>query len=199
MPYNTTWTKSDNVSINFLENSWFTHNSTVLTKSQSPENGFLDAAISRTRANGISGYGKIGRAEFIIIIDVDGVKSDKTEMVLALEDITVMNGDGTINHYPSTSVSIPIYTGNTEHIDPTLVTYPNPSQGIFNLHLNGGMDKIIESYEVFSLDGKLVKSKTAVNAKSDVLNMTGYTTGIYIVKAITTTGVVVNSKIEVVE
>ncbi len=199
LTYETLQLDSTSVSINFDKSSWLTQNSSVIEMTESPKNGFLDAALTRTHSNSISGFGKIGQAEFIIIIDVDGVKSDRTEMEFKMDGITIMDGSGELMHYPPTTFSVPVYTGNTEHISPTLLAYPNPTEGVFNLHLNGGLDKIIESYEIFSLDGKLVKSENSINSKSRMIDLSGNTAGVYAVKVITTTGIVLNQKIEIIE
>lgn len=199
LKYSTTLSDSNNVFIKFDTTSWFTQNSSVMTMSKSPVNGFLDAAITRTSGKSITGYGKIATMEYIIIIDVGGIKSDQSEIEFVMDDITIMNEDGTVSVYPPQVMSIPVYSGNTEHIEPKLIAFPNPSQGMFNLHLNGGLDKIIDSYEVYSMGGQVVAADKAVNSKSDVVDLSGQPSGVYFVKVITTTGKVLNQKIEIVE
>ena len=197
--YDTQQMDSTSVSIYFDNKSWFTMNSTVMTMTQSPLNGFLDAAISRTSGDAISGFGKVGLAEFIIIIDIDGIKSDKTSYTFTTQGIDVMNGDGEIIHYPPTKIEVPIHTGGTEQVPATLLAYPNPSSGYFNLHLNGGMDKIIQSYQVFDLNGRMIHQMDGLNEKSTVVNMNNQASGLYVVNVVTTKGEVLSQKIEIVD
>ena len=199
MAYSTVLTDSNNIRPIFHDNSWFTQNSSVLEFYKSPVNGFLDVAYTRTRSRSGTGHGSIGVVEFIIITDIGGIKTDKSELVFTADDITIMDGEGNVKHYPPYQVSVPINTGNTEHIAPKLLAYPNPSQGMFNLHLNGGLDKIIDSYEIYSIDGKVVSAASSLNTKSQVVDLSSNPAGIYMVKVITTTGVVLNQKIEILK
>lgn len=199
MAYSTILTDSNNIRPIFHDNSWFTQNSSVIEFYKSPVNGFLDIAYSRTRSRSGTGHGSIGVVEFIIITDIGGIKTDKSELVFTADDITIMDGEGNVKHYPPYQVSVPINTGNTEHIAPKLLAYPNPTEGMFNLHLNGGMDKLIDSYEIYSIDGKVVSAAASLNTKSQVVDLSSNPAGIYMVKVITTTGVVLNQKIEIVQ
>lgn len=198
LTYETTQMDSTSVSVDFDANSWFTNNSSVLEITKAPQNGYLDAAITRTAKNPISGWGRIGQAGFIIIIDIDGIKTDKSTMTIQMDDIQVMDGDGQLVQYPATSFEVPVNTGSSAHVPPTLLAYPNPTHGWFNLHLNGGMDKKIKSYEIYNLEGKLIQQQSGLNQKSTIIDLTTAQAGIYVAKVVTDQGVVLNKKIEVI-
>lgn len=65
--------------------------------------------------------------------------------------------------------------------------YPNPSNGIFTLQsINGNYP--VKSYEVVDFSGKVIIQKNCDNSISEEIDLTGYPSGIYFIKAVSNIG-----------
>ena len=79
--------------------------------------------------------------------------------------------------------------------DPSqMIVYPNPSNGIVNLHLNGGHE--IFTVELYNLMGQKLIERQGIFSNSDHLDVQNLNAGSYILR-IQTSGGVVTQLIEV--
>lgn len=72
--------------------------------------------------------------------------------------------------------------------DALVTVYPNPSFNVFNLQsLNGNYP--VQSFEIIDISGKPVMKRDCGNTLSEEIDLSGYPTGIYYLKAISSKGI----------
>lgn len=166
------------------------------------DSGHLDFGFTRTNGVAIDGYGLIAKADFIVVEDLlDSRPGEEGYITLpfSLSGSGVMNGAGTSYNLADAETMIEIHIPATDEKrevnNSDLKVFPNPTNNVVNLYLNG-LGSEVESFEIYNVAGQLMTSK-AVNAKSATINVSAWNSGLYIVKAITKSGDVLNSKFEV--
>ncbi len=73
----------------------------------------------------------------------------------------------------------------------TMIVYPNPNNGLFNIQLQAQAGVEIKSIEVRSLDGKLIESAQLNNANGLIkttFDLTNQSTGVYLINVLTSEG-----------
>lgn len=70
----------------------------------------------------------------------------------------------------------------------SIIIYPNPSRGKFRLQIDWQLVNKKIDFEVFDLNAKLIKKFTVFPQQQPVLDLTEYSTGIYILKSINASG-----------
>ncbi len=187
------------VNILFDDNTWMDYNSPILSKTQKPLAGKIDAAYTRTSGVAASGFGHIGVAEFIVIDDVSGGRPDKLTSKVTLNSLGMMNGNGQTFGLGGGSFTIEL-GGSSKVVKPVeenqLVVYPNPANQAFTLHLNG-FGHEMERVMVYSMTGGLVYDSGKMTAKRMMVNVADFAPGMYTVKVLAN-GEVLNKKIEVI-
>lgn len=85
-------------------------------------------------------------------------------------------------------------TGSNQHVsEKGLTVYPNPSRGNFNLSLQGDS---LQNVEIFSITGQSVFTQTYSEGKiNDEIDISSFSTGIYIIKAQGQDGKQYNTKV----
>jgi hypothetical protein len=79
----------------------------------------------------------------------------------------------------------PCDPSNVSEMETTMKVYPNPSQGLFTIALNGA--ETIRLVEVFDIMGKRVLTHNP-NASQTVIDLTAFANGIYTLKMTSDSG-----------
>lgn len=188
------------VNIHFDDNTWMDYNSPILSKTQKPLPGKIDAAYTRTSGLAASGFGHIGVAEFIVIEDIAGNRPEKLKSKVTLNSLGLMNGNGQTMGMGGDSFTIELGGGGGKEVKPVeenqLMVYPNPASEAFTLHLNG-FGHEMERVMVYNVTGGLVYDSGKMTAKRMMVSVADFAPGMYTVKVLAN-GKALNKKIEVV-
>ena len=79
-------------------------------------------------------------------------------------------------------------TNTLENTNPYISLYPNPFNN--SLTLKTTLNNHIDSIELYDISGRIVLTKTEINASSKMLNLEGLTSGSYFVKITTNKGTI---------
>lgn len=192
----------------FYDHSWLNTNAPYLTMDKRARQGRLETAFTRTNGISASGYGKIGKFEFIIIDVIQGVRpgSESQESVnpfqLTIEGNT-LSGDGQSSPQYIGQSSLggvrPRFedTSNSQVVSENLRVYPSPATDLLQLHLNGS--DLMEEVIITDLAGKLLwQSAGQLHTEHTQIDVSGFPNGVYIALARTQYGQVVR-KFEVMK
>ena len=75
-----------------------------------------------------------------------------------------------------------------------LLIFPNPAKDALNIHFNGR--NTIQALKLFDSMGNMIDSRNDINAQSHTLNTETLPTGIYVIRLVTTEGVI-SKKIQI--
>lgn len=205
------------VGISFEEDGWISYDSPILSISTNdPENGRLDAAVTRTSGRPVSGYGRVGKLD-VVIIDLGGFREAPgangetgiNEQVTTLgggENATFINSAGYLSsvrvnpHQLTIKRQLPTDAGAftpaiaNDYLDEKLLAYPNPTAGNLTIHLNG--QQRFSALQLVDLAGRIVRSEQGLDTNHRELSLGELPNGMYTLTLTTTDGVV-NRKIEV--
>jgi hypothetical protein len=186
------------VQIDFLNESWLSYNSPVLSLVKKPFAGRIDAGITRTSGTSEYGYGIVAEMEFIVVEDLEGIRQKDEFIDVTMTNVHAMNSAGEYLKLPDQELRIPINTGmdGQENLS-TLKVFPNPAQNFFNLYLNGGNNKSIEKVELYNLAGALVYSTSGVGERGMSLSIPNQLSGMYIVRVVTNDGQVLADRLSI--
>ncbi len=190
----------ESVKVYFSDTAWMSYNSPILSMAHKPFNGKLDVGYTRTSGVSASGYGIIGVVEFIVVEDVNGLKLINNSTTVSTNSVGLMNGNG--HTFGLNGNSLTFYLGQQEDGSTStgeksqLVAYPNPAQQSINLHVNGYNNEI-GRIMLFDMVGKQVYDSGSIQTKHSQLDVSDLNNGMYVVRAITTTGQVLSTKVEV--
>ena len=95
----------------------------------------------------------------------------------------------------STTVFVNLDKKKKSLTDDDLNVFPNPTNGQFNMYLNG--DHEITSYEVYTLMGTKIAEQKIANANEVHANLSGVQSGMYLI-IINTTDRPIVKKVEVI-
>jgi len=206
------------VSVIFGEDSWMSYDSPILGVSNNRgDAGILEAAMTRTNGEGISGFGKIATLSAVIVEDVYGIHGEVSEtndeegMTVTLgggDGATVMHATGHTDAVTVNPLTLTIRdNAPTEAIDFTpaeaadyldgkLVAYPNPTSGSLTVHLNG--QQRFSSLQLIDLTGRVLLSEQGLDTNHRELSLASLPNGVYTLTLTTEAGVV-NRKVEVLK
>ncbi|MEM8526985.1 MAG: Ig-like domain-containing protein [Bacteroidota bacterium] len=196
--YSTSFFREGTVDIIFEENSWFTYNSSTLSLSKEAVTGRLDAGMTRTNSKTISGHGQIARISGTTVIDLDGYRlGDETPTGVITISATATNSAGEQVNLGTDTYTFQLDLSKAEETaseefapaDAEVSVFPNPTTEVLNISDN------VERLEIFTLTGQQVY--TAQNEYS--VKVKNWSEGVYILRAYTMNGNVVNKKFEVVK
>jgi len=195
--YSTSFLKEGTVKVVFDEDSWFTYGSSTLGLSKELISGKIDAASTRTNSSTISGHGVIGRTIGVSSIDLDGFRlGDKTPTGTITISATATNSAGEQINLGTDTYTFQLDLSKAEETaseefapeEATVSIFPNPTTEVLNISNN------VERLEIFTLTGQQIY--TAQNEYS--VKVKNWNEGVYIMRAYTKEGNVVNKKFEVV-
>lgn len=190
----------EDVSIDFsaATQSWLGYNSPLLYMTHEPAPGKLDAGITRTSGQAVHGYGIIGTASFIVVDDLPGFKignKKSVQLPIRIEGGTLMLGNGLMGALPPVDTEVTLRWEDEapkglEMIDASkLKIYPNPATDIVDFHLNG-VGNAFQRVQVYSITGQMLYDSGEVQARHWQLDVSDFTPGMYVVRAITTAGTI---------
>lgn len=186
---------SASANFNYVKDGWFDNNSATLDIFKQPAEGNLQTAVTRTYGSGVSGYGLVSVLDFIVEEDLHGLGLDQEfiPVTISLEGGVGFDERGKQVQLPSASIVVNVDIRENQKPDPVtednLLVYPNPSQGLFEVHQNGG--HLIHDIEVYSLEGHRVLSKSVADQKHSQIDLRDLSSGIYILKVETSGGPVI--------
>ncbi len=191
--YDYTKVEAGSMQVEFYNDSWFTINSPTISMVKEPFVGRMDIGLSRTSGYSASGYGDIGKLEFIVEDDVEGRdKAYRLANSNAISLHTILGFDGQMNYIqlPEYGTSFEIAYGEdaTGLQNEDLRVYPNPTEGLLNLHLNG--DNALQSYQLYTTTGHLVRQTKSLKGKNVAVQLYDLPTGIYILRVQTELGLI---------
>ncbi|MEM9824110.1 MAG: Ig-like domain-containing protein [Bacteroidota bacterium] len=198
--YNAAIVEEGTMQVDFYNDSWMAYDAPTLELSKAPFLGRLDAGYTRTGGASASGYGVIGQISFIVIDDIDGARPGDS---LAIN----MN-----NAYSPVSMNSAGQYVSLQTYDPTvfisfkaeeapkaaeLMAYPNPSQDLLRVHLNGGVE--MEQVNIYTLTGQTVFQSGDILTNHLEIDVTQMPNNMYVVQAITTDKEVISQKIQIMK
>ena len=201
--YDPDFVQEGSMQITFPEDTWMSYDAPTLGMSYDmPAQGQIDFAFTRTNGVSVDGYGKIASVNFIVIEDlVDFRPGEEAYFTLPfnLTGTGVMNGAGGTYTLADTDTTIPVHIPaadeKTTVVSEDLKVFPNPTNNVINLYLNGYGNEV-ESYEIYDIAGRMLHSDT-IAAKSATVDVAAWNAGTYILRVVTVSGEVLNAKFEV--
>ena len=176
-----------------------------------PKEGVVHAGFTKTsgivedeaegfRPIGTSGNGKIGQIMFIVEDEAEGFKTKDNFIIRRIytNNIEFEDANGEKFLLPDSFIDLKINLDKKVPVpsEDKLLIYPNPARDAVNVHFNGR--NIIKGYKLFDSMGHLIESKNDVNLQSLFINTESLTTAMYVLKLVTTEGVI-NKKIQVIK
>jgi len=195
--YNASIVEAGTFKVDFKSDSWLSYNTPTLNMVQFPFDGRAEAGISRTSGKAASGDGIVATVSFIIEDIIDGAQlRDTTSLRLRPSMPSIMNGNGQYENLPIFDLTINVTpkTGPPAVKEEQLLAYPNPSQEILNVHING--QNILQEVSLYTLTGQQVYFNGGVNADHTEINVSNFKNGLYLLAVKTEDGVV-SKKIEI--
>lgn len=198
--YNANLIVPGSAQLTFTPKNWMAYNSPMLGMVKYPNDGKVDAGYARTVSTSASGFGIIGKFEGIITDDVDGVGSKNGSFPIRFEvDMaSAVNGFGQHEKINGTSFDLNIQLGAPSAQNAALDVWPNPSQGNISTYINGSHASI-RQVQLIQLDGTvLYDSGRFQGTRRHDFQVEGLPDGLYLVRALTTEGVL-SSKVELIQ
>ncbi len=176
--------------IEYFPGSWLNRNAADIWMYKTPAQGRLESAFTRTSGVAASGYGLIGKFDFIIIDIIDGGKLSSDAVIeLAIDSPSLMWSDGSTTTGEPFTLSIPLRLERKDPVsDSDFFVYPSPAQDLLQIHLNG--EEFIEALQIFDSAGKNVFSTGKVQWEHAELDVSQLPAGFYVATARTTNGYV---------
>lgn len=202
LSYNPVVIVPNSVHVNWNGSNFMAYDSPVLYMAHNDGLGRFDAGYTRVSGLVASGYGTLGTLG-IVVDDLQGIRSDASELTVTLGGDYGSSLDK-YGQYQSVYVQpfdLRIQLREDEgsadaavDLDALLKTYPNPTGGYLNVHLNGG--QVFEQVTLTALTGQVVQHQGGLRTQHTVLDLGQLPAGIYIL-SVTADQQTVNRKIQV--
>lgn len=200
-----------NTQVNFPQDRWIAYGSPIISVSENDTiDGEINAAFSRTNLIPISGWGKIGTLNTVIVEDIYGFFDDPltTEDAEQGRSRVIELGGGTgvassvaghqnaiqVNPFSLTIVENrnDLTTATAEEanafLNEHLLAFPNPVAEVLTVHLNG--QQLFTGLQLTDLTGRVVLRQTGLNTNHRVINVADLPTGLFTLTVTTPEGVV---------
>lgn len=170
----------------FSENSWINPDNDRIWMSKKAAPDRIDVALVRTDRNQRRGSGRIGYAEFVIVVDVLPFQQnipliiDQIKLIDKFGNTTTAAGDTVWLHVPAGALS----TDDHLHSGPALQIAPNPAQNQLALHCEAAMGKA----SLVDLTGRTVFQKELSGPTEISLELPEIPSGIYLLRVDTEKG-----------
>jgi Bacterial Ig domain/Secretion system C-terminal sorting domain len=186
--YNAEIVVPGSMNVNFFDDSWTSYNSPMISymKDHYADNK-VDVAYTRTSDVSASGFGIIGTVSFVIEDVIDLRLNEFFNFNLNFNGSPVtMNAAGEYVTIVGADLQLKINTkpGLNDSENP-LISYPNPTDDLLNIHLNGGDE--LEQVKIFDLVGNLMYDSGSILDKHHTVDVSKFHNGMYIINAFTTT------------
>lgn len=183
--------KSNGVTTDLTSNSFLGGTSSTINFSYDLYNqgiGRYDAAISRINGQGMSGFGKVAKVNFVVNADIiEGFSVPETSFDILMEEVTMVNTNGEVISFgvennQSSITFINSNVSNTIPIAPEQLVniFPNPAKEV--LYLN--MEQVdIDQVDITDAYGRVIWSFYSRNMPATLsLNISDYKPGLYLVR-----------------
>lgn len=193
----------------FYQDGWFANGGPSLQMIKQPKEGIIHAGFTKTagivedeaegfKPIGTSGNGKIGQIKFIVEDEAEGFRSKDDFIIrrIYVNNITLEDAEGEQFLLPETYLDVKINLNKNTPVpsEEKLLIFPNPGRDAINIHFNGR--NTILAYKLFDGMGNLIETKDEVNTQSHTINTETYPTGMYVLRLVTTEGVI-SKKIQI--
>jgi len=186
--------KYDSASLEVVHypSSFLTSNSPYLALDKQPNYRRIDVGVARTSGTEANGFGIINTLETIIEEDLAGFKSSSgiVPFTIDLSGASGISSNGQTFDLPDGTVTMYVDYGNRKvpFSADRLIVWPNPAQGVFNIHLNG--DEEMQSAELYSMDGRMIQSWNHLDPDRHRMIVSPDLKGAYLLRVMTTAGAV---------
>ena len=185
--YNTELVEEGTMNVKFYDKNWMEYNSPMMSmvKDQYSE-AKIDVAYTRTSEVASSGYGVIGKLDFVIIEDLDFRLEEYINFnLIHLNEPVTMNSAGqyVMARGEDLTLKIGYKPNNGLTGQDLLIAYPNPVADLLKIHLNGQDE--IEQLRVFTHTGELVYDSGRTTTNHIEIDVSEYHDGMYIINALT--------------
>ena len=176
------------LAMQYFNSSWLNLNSPDLWISKNPVPGRLETAFTRTNGNAASGFGIVGKFNFIITNIIDGGKFNASpSFQLSFDAPVAMWADGSMTAGEPFTLDIPLRLNKQENTsDKDFFVYPSPARDLVQVHLNG--TDFIESLLIYDAMGREVYQSGKVRWEHAELNIGDLPAGFYVATATTASG-----------
>lgn len=185
--------KDSALQMTYYDNSWLNLNAPSLWMDKNPRDGRLETAFTRTGGTSASGYGVVGKFDFIIIdVVIGGKPADKHALRVNMDGPTVMWGNGNITEGEDYAIEIPLRSAQQPRVETTsadFFVYPSPANERISIHLNG--DDTMEAISIHDATGRQVYYSADVMPEHMEIDISALPPGFYVASARTTSGNVV--------
>lgn len=182
---------SASMHVSYLPDSWFNHNDPTISLTRIPYDGRVETAIVNTANSAPSGIGIIATLGFIVEEDLDDFRFGDGEIPsvhIDFNEIYIAGKNGQVFKLSDQSIAVPFKTDTDDEsdipaFDPNdFLAYPNPSDGQFNLFLNG--EDRIQELSIYSLSGLRMYQESNIDRDAYQLDMRQYPVGTYLVQVV---------------
>lgn len=200
LEYNSGLVDNNSVFVNFDNYSWLTQGASSVQLAKEPRPGSIDAGVSRTKGQTISGHGVVVKVGFVVRENVQGFKFDEEiPLHLNLRNLFIPGPSGQVYQLPDAFGLIKIKT-QAKRDRPLnnndLILFPNPAQKELNLYLNGYYNQL-QSIALFDMAGKIIKRIETPQQKQEKIDISHLEPGVYVMQAKTVKGII-NKKVQVI-
>jgi Secretion system C-terminal sorting domain len=200
---------SASLSGHFYTNGWFANGGPSLQMIKQPKVGIIHAGFTKTsgivvdeaegfKPIGTSGNGKIGQISFIVVDEAEGFRAKDDFIIrrLYVNNITLEDAEGEQFLLPETYLDVKINLKKNIPVpsEEKLLIFPNPGRDAINIHFNGR--NTIQALKLFDSMGNMINSRNDINAPSHIINTETLPTGMYVLRLVTTEGVI-SKKIQI--
>jgi len=187
------------IKVDLHKESWLTINAPSLGITIKPEESRIDAGLARADGKFISGFGTIGKLEFIVVRDIDGFHpgGNTIQIPVRMKNGNILTASGRIESMRDVQSSVTMrIIPNEQQKESTLSIFPNPATDEINIAIKG--NAVLESIELISLTGQILQSQKCGSCKQTSLNTLSLQNGFYAIRATTSEGVMV-SKVQIMK
>lgn len=131
------------------------------------------------------------------IYDENGITKDLTHYEEEIMNNIPIHYVENQTSYPSSYQSTDFINNNDEIVSRDFLVTPNPSNGLFKLYSAKITDDEELSYKVINMNGQIILEKQKIEIE-EVINLSGYNTGIYVIQIISNQGQSHVRKIELI-
>jgi len=200
---------SASLSGHFYQDGWFANGGPSLQMIKQPKEGIIHAGFTKTagivedeidgfKPIGTSGNGKIGQIMFIVEDEIDGFRAKDDFIIrrINVNNITIEDVEGERFLLPESFIDVKINLDKKTPVpsEEKLLIFPNPGRDAINIHFNGR--NTIQALKLFDGMGNMIDSRNDINAQSHIINTQMLPTGIYVLRLVTTEGVI-SKKIQI--
>jgi hypothetical protein len=194
--YNPYIFKPESISIIYDHSSWLSYNSPVLQMTYNDQVGLAESGFTRTNGLPSSGYGKIGKVRLVVIDNLEFGRpgQESLEVNVGSGVATLMQSSGNTFGVKVEGANITINLKEPSEEDKSnfmpseLIVYPNPTDGLLQVHSNGG--HVLEQVIVFNMSGQKVFETASLGTNDIQINTRNFGNGMYVLRAITKEGMV---------